>query len=78
MMEKTEVQRRFTTTIPKSIREKLGLKEGTGLFWDLEDGRIVVYPASYSSLSGMFKGRSGYSKEAKERAESLFLRGGES
>jgi len=78
MMEKTEVQRRFTTTIPKSIREKLGLKEGTGLFWDIEDGRIVVYPASYSSLSGVFKGTSGYSKEAKERAERWFLRGGES
>ena len=77
-MDRTVGQRRFTTTIPKSIREKLDLKEGTGLFWDVESGRIVVYPASYSSLSGMFKGRSGYSKEAKERAESWFLRGGES
>ena len=77
-MEKTEVQRRYTTTIPKGVREKLGLKEGTGLFWDIEDGRIVVYPASYSALSGIFKGKSGYSEESKERAERWFLRGGES
>ncbi|MDG7016457.1 MAG: AbrB/MazE/SpoVT family DNA-binding domain-containing protein [Nitrososphaerota archaeon] len=75
-MEKTEVQRRFTTTIPKAVREKLGLKEGTGLFWNVEDGRIVVYPASYSSLSGMFKGRSGYARERKERAERWFLERG--
>ena len=75
-MEKTEVQRRFTTTIPKSVRERLGLKEGTGLFWSVEDGRIVVYPASYSSLSGMFKGRSGYTRERKEEAERWFLERG--
>jgi AbrB family looped-hinge helix DNA binding protein len=73
-MEKTEVQRRFTTTIPKNVREKLGLKEGTGLFWEVEDGKIVVYPASYSSLSGMFKGRSGYTSERKEQAERWFLK----
>ena len=75
-MEKTEVQRRFTTTIPKSVRERLGLKEGTGLFWEVEDGKIVVYPASYSSLSGMFKGRAGYTRERKEEAERWFLERG--
>lgn len=75
-MEKTEVQRRHTTTIRKGVREKLGLKEGAGLFWDVEDGRIVVYPASYSSLSGIFKGKSGYSKQDREEAEKWFLNQG--
>lgn len=75
-MEKTEVQRRFTTTIPKGVRRRLGLKEGTGLFWEVEDGKIVVYPATYSSLSGIFKGESGYTREAKDEAERWFLKGG--
>ena len=75
-MEKTEIQRRFTTTIPKRVRETLALREGTGLYWEVQEGRIVVYPASYSSLSGMYKGKSGYTKEAKERAEKWFLDGG--
>lgn len=75
-MEKTEVQRRFTTTIPKGVRKRLGLKEGTGLFWKVEDGRIVVYPESYSTLSGMFKGKSGYTNERKEEAERWFLERG--
>jgi AbrB family looped-hinge helix DNA binding protein len=75
-MEKTEVQRRFTITIPKSVRKRLGLKEGVSLFWDVEDGKIVVYPATYSSLSGMFKGRSGYTRERKGETERWFLERG--
>jgi AbrB family looped-hinge helix DNA binding protein len=72
-MEKTEVQRRFTTTIPKKIREKLGLKEGTGLFWDVEEGRMVVYPATYSSLDGVLKGKVEYTRGVKEQVEERFL-----
>jgi AbrB family looped-hinge helix DNA binding protein len=72
-MEKTEVQRRFTTTIPKRARESLGLKEGTGLFWDVEEGRMVVYPATYASLDGVLKGKGDYSRKAKEAAEEWFL-----
>lgn len=72
-MERTEVQRRFTTTIPKKVREKLGLKEGTGLFWEVEEGRMVVYPASYSSLNGVLKGKADRSKKAKEAAAEWFL-----
>jgi AbrB family looped-hinge helix DNA binding protein len=73
MMEKTEVQRRFTTTIPKKVRERLGLKEGMDLFWDVEEGRIVVYPLSYASLEGVLKGRVDYTRKAKEEVEERFL-----
>ena len=73
-MEKTEVQRRFTTTIPKKVREALGLKEGTGLLWEVEEGRMVVYPATYSSLNGVLKGKVDYTRKAKEEAEEWFLR----
>ncbi len=72
-MEKTEVQRRFTTTIPKKIRERLGLKEGMELTWDVEDGRIIVYPRSYSPLKGLLKGKVKYSREVKEQVEERFL-----
>ena len=72
-MEKTEVQRRFTTTIPKKVREKLGLKEGTGLLWDVEEGRMVVYPATYSSLDGVLKGKVEYTRRVKEQVEERFL-----
>ncbi len=72
-MEKTEVQRRFTTTIPRKVREKLGLKEGTGLFWDVEEGRMVVYPASYSSLDGVLKGKVKYTRKVKDEVEGRFL-----
>ncbi len=72
-MEKTEVQRRFTTTIPKKVREKLGLKEGTGLFWEVEEGRMVVYPATYSSLDGVLEGKVEYTRRVKEQVEERFL-----
>ena len=74
MLERTEVQRRFTTTIPKRVREALGLKEGTGLFWEVEEGRMVVYPATYHSLRGVLKGKADLTREAKEAAEEWFLR----
>jgi AbrB family looped-hinge helix DNA binding protein len=76
-MEKTEVQRRFTTTIPKKVREALGLREGTGLFWEVEEGRMVVYPATYSSLNGVLKGKVEYTRRTKEEAEAVFLGGHE-
>jgi AbrB family looped-hinge helix DNA binding protein len=72
-VEETEIQRRFTTTIPKRIRERLGLKEGMELAWDVEDGRIVLYPLSYRTLDGILKGKVDYTRKAKEEAESVFL-----
>lgn len=72
-MEKSEVQRRFTTTIPKRVREALGLREGTGLYWEVEEGRIVVYPATYSSLNGVFKGKVDYTRRTKQEVEQWFL-----
>jgi len=74
-MQKTGIQRRFTTTIPKKVRERLGLKEGMELFWDVEEDRIVIYPKAYKSLGGMFKGKVEYSTQLKEKVDKSFMRG---
>jgi len=73
-MQRSEIQRRFTTTIPKEIRKKLGLKEGMELFWDIEGDRVVIYPKSYAPLKGIFKGKVQYSRKVKEEAEEAFLK----
>jgi AbrB family looped-hinge helix DNA binding protein len=75
VVQKTEIQRRFTTTIPKKIRDKLGLKEGMQLFWDVEGDKIVLYPGVYESLKGIFKGKVEYSTQVKAKVEESFLRG---
>ena len=73
-MQRTEIQRRFTTTIPKKVRERLGLKEGMELFWEVEEDRIVIHPKTYGSLNGMFKGKVDYTQQLKEKVEESFLR----
>ncbi len=74
-MQKTGIQRRFTTTIPKKVRERLGLKEGMELFWDVEEDKIVIYPKAYRSLRGIFEGKIEYSTHVKEKVEKSFIRG---
>jgi len=40
----TKVTRHFQVTIPKAIREVIGIEEGTLLRFAIEDGRIVLIP----------------------------------
>ncbi len=35
---------KFQTTIPKAVREKLGISVNDALEWIVEKGRVVVYP----------------------------------
>ncbi|ABL79005.1 AbrB/MazE/SpoVT family DNA-binding domain-containing protein [Thermofilum pendens] len=42
MSESVRVGKRFTVVIPKSVREKVGLKEGDLLEVRVEGGRIVL------------------------------------
>lgn len=41
---------KFQTTIPKVIREKLGLCEKDALEWKMENGKVVIYPAKKNFL----------------------------
>ncbi|MCD6480016.1 AbrB/MazE/SpoVT family DNA-binding domain-containing protein [Candidatus Bathyarchaeota archaeon] len=73
MVERTVVQRRFTVTIPKEIRERLGIREGMELLWDVEGDRIILKPISLMDLVGRFEGAVDYTEEVKEEVERLFL-----
>ena len=41
---------KYQTTIPKAIREHLGLNVKDALEWKVEKGRITVYPAKKKFL----------------------------
>ncbi|MFZ2630329.1 MAG: AbrB/MazE/SpoVT family DNA-binding domain-containing protein [Desulfosalsimonadaceae bacterium] len=41
---------KYQTTIPKAIREHLGLSVKDALEWKLENGTITVYPAKQNFL----------------------------
>lgn len=41
----TEITTRFKTTIPKCVREKLGIKKKDRVLWIEENGKIVVKKA---------------------------------
>ena len=41
----SSITSKFQTTIPKAIREHLGLSINDALEWKLENGKITVYPA---------------------------------
>lgn len=41
----TEVSRRFQTTIPKEVRDKLELTEEDKILWAVEDNKIIVRKA---------------------------------
>jgi len=73
MVERTVVQRRFTVTIPKEIRERLGIREGMELLWDVEGDRIILKPVSLMDLVARFEGTVDYTGEVKEEVERLFL-----
>ena len=73
MTEINTVQRRFTVTIPKKIREKIGLREGTELLWEIEGNKIIVRPVSVRNLLSRFEGKVEYTREAKEEVEKTFL-----
>ena len=41
---------KYQTTIPKIIRDNLGLSVKDALEWKLENGKVVVYPAKKQFL----------------------------
>ncbi len=41
---------KFQTTIPKAVRENLGLSVKDALEWKVENGKVVLYPAKRNFL----------------------------
>ena len=41
---------KYQTTIPKTIRDNLGLSVKDALEWKLENGKVVVYPTKQQFL----------------------------
>lgn len=41
---KSTVTAKYQTTIPKAVREKLGISVNDALEWVVEKGRVVVHP----------------------------------
>ena len=48
---KSTVTSKYQTTIPKSIREKLKIAVNDILEWEVEEGRVMVYPAQKNFLN---------------------------
>jgi len=44
MSEEAIIGRRYTLVIPKSVRKRVGLKEGQRVFVREQEGRIVIEP----------------------------------
>jgi AbrB family looped-hinge helix DNA binding protein len=75
LVEESTIQRRYTLTIPKKIRESVGIKEGEKVFWRVENGEIVITPKTFEIFHARFPGASGYiSEKDKQDVEEAFLR----
>ena len=58
-------------TVPKAVREALGLRQGDLLSWELEDGSVrvrAVAPLDLAYLRGLERGLSEWSSPADEEA----------
>jgi AbrB family looped-hinge helix DNA binding protein len=46
--EQTRIGKRFTLVIPKTVRTRLGLKEGQRVLVRVEEGRLLVEPLPWN------------------------------
>nr|MDO8079242.1 AbrB/MazE/SpoVT family DNA-binding domain-containing protein [Candidatus Freyarchaeota archaeon] len=77
MVENSIVHRKFTLTIPKSVREELNIREGMEILWRVEGNKIILEPKTFRNLHGIFKGTARYTTEKdKQEVETVFLRDG--
>jgi AbrB family looped-hinge helix DNA binding protein len=47
IVARTTTTSKGQTTIPKSIRDALGIADGTPLDWELADGKLTVAPRTH-------------------------------
>jgi AbrB family looped-hinge helix DNA binding protein len=58
MVMRTKVTKRGQTSIPAKIRRQFEITEKTVLEWNVEEGRIVIYPIPenpFQKFRGIFK-----------------------
>ena len=41
-MKASKLTSKYQATVPKEVREFLGLSSGDGITWEIEDGHVVV------------------------------------
>lgn len=74
-MQIVRTSHKYQIAIPKSVRDKLGIKPGQELLVDEKDGAIVLTPVPpdpIQFLCGIFKGEPSLTKELlEERARDL-------
>ena len=49
-MKASKLTSKYQATVPKEVREFLGLSSGDGLQWEIEDGYVVVKKVSKLDL----------------------------
>ncbi len=49
-MKASKLTSKYQATVPKEVREFLGLASGDGIQWEIEDGRAVVRKLSKLDL----------------------------
>ncbi|KPV62381.1 MAG: SpoVT / AbrB like domain protein [Candidatus Bathyarchaeota archaeon BA1] len=75
MTEVSSIQRRYTLTIPKSVREKIHIEEGMEVFWSIRGGKIILTPKTFKIFHERFEGKPAYETERdKEEVEEAFMR----
>ncbi|MHA1210465.1 MAG: AbrB/MazE/SpoVT family DNA-binding domain-containing protein [Candidatus Freyarchaeota archaeon] len=75
MVENSVVRRKFTLTIPMSIRKKLNIREGMEVQWRVEGNKIIIEPRTFRNLHGRFEGAARYTaKKDKEEVEKVFVK----
>lgn len=45
-MKASKITTKYQASVPKEIRKFLGLSAGDGLYWEIEDGKVVVKKVS--------------------------------
>ncbi|CAK6697853.1 AbrB/MazE/SpoVT family DNA-binding domain-containing protein [Synechococcus sp. Cruz-9H2] len=70
-MEVATLTAKGQVTVPKAVREALGLRQGDQLSWELEDGSVrvrAVTPLDLAYLRGLESSLSEWSSPADEEA----------
>lgn len=68
-MDLARVSSKGQITIPKEIRDKLGLKEGDKVLFLEENGKVVITNSSYIALKEMQEAMTGEAEKAQLYSE---------
>jgi AbrB family looped-hinge helix DNA binding protein len=57
-MTVSKVGKKYTIVIPQEVREKVPIKEGEHVVWNVKKGEITIRPVSFRRIAGMVKSSS--------------------